>query len=74
MSIRQQGITSSMTIRDILDQYPQTMQVFIAICPMCVGCPAEAFHTLADISEEYRLNLNRMLQLLNAAINSEGSE
>jgi len=29
---------------------------------LCIGCPAEAFHSLADVAREYNLNLNQLVQ------------
>ena len=35
---------------------------------LCVGCPTEAFHTLADVAREYHLDLNQLLQRIYAVI------
>jgi len=34
----------------------------ITVKEMCVGCPTEAFHTLAEVSQEYHLSLDQLLE------------
>lgn len=47
-------LSSDITVKKLLDHYPQVLQVFLDIGLLCVGCPTEAFHTLADVAREYR--------------------
>ena len=35
---------------------------------LCVGCPAEAFHTLEDVAREYHLDLDQLLQRIDMVI------
>jgi hybrid cluster-associated redox disulfide protein len=43
-------IDPEMTIQELLNQYPRATALFIARRMLCVGCPAQAFHTLADVA------------------------
>lgn len=56
------ALTSEMTVKEVLDSYPQAIQVFMDIGLLCVDCPAEAFHTLEDVAREYKLDLNQLLE------------
>ena len=38
---------------------------------LCAGCPAEAFHTLADVAREHRLDLNQLLRRITKAIEDD---
>jgi hypothetical protein len=35
---------------------------------LCVGCPAEEFHDLTDVSREYRLDKDKLLYRLQQSI------
>ena len=35
---------------------------------LCIGCPAETFHTVTDIAGEYGLNLNHFVDQINRVI------
>ncbi len=62
------GLSSNMTVKEVLEHYPQTLRLFLDMGLLCVGCPTEAFHTLEDVAREYSLNLCQLLQNLNTAI------
>jgi len=64
-------IESNITVKVLLQHHPQALQVFIDMGLLCVGCPAEEFHTLADVAYEYHLDLNQLLQLINKTIGAE---
>ena len=59
---KKEALTSAITVKEVLDRYPQALQVFMNLGLLCVGCPAEAFHSLADVAREYHLDLNQLLQ------------
>jgi hybrid cluster-associated redox disulfide protein len=63
-----------MTVKTVLDQYPRALEVLIQISPLCVGCPAEAFHTLADVARENKIDLDRLLRHLDKAMREDKSE
>jgi hypothetical protein len=35
---------------------------------LCVGCPTEAFHTLAVVAREYDLDIEQLLECIRSAI------
>jgi hybrid cluster-associated redox disulfide protein len=43
-------IDPEMTIQELLKQHPRATAMFIACRMLCVGCPTQAFHTLADVA------------------------
>jgi len=68
---KKEALTSTITIKEVLDRHPQTLQVFMDIGLLCVGCPAEAFHSLADVAREYNLDLNQLLKRIYKAIGDD---
>lgn len=57
-----QRLTTRMTVREVLDQYPNLLPAFIALGLLCPGCPAEAFHTLEDVAKEYGYDPNQLIE------------
>jgi len=68
---KKEALTSAITVKEVLDRHPRALQVFMDIGLLCVGCPAEAFHTLADVAREYHLDLNQLLQRIYKAIGDD---
>ena len=66
-------LSSDITIKELLDRYPQLLQLFMDLGLLCIGCPVEAFHTLADVAREYHLDLNQLLQRIDTVIGNKGS-
>ncbi len=64
-------LSSDITVKELLDCHPQTLQLFMDIGLLCVGCPAEAFHTLADVAREYHFDLNQLLQQIQKTIGDD---
>ncbi len=62
---KKEELTTASIVKEVLEQHPQTLQVFMDIGLLCAGCPTEAFHTLADVAREYHLDLDRLLLQLN---------
>lgn len=61
-------ISPEITVKDLLDRYPQLRQLFMDIGLLCLGCPAEAFHTLEDVAREYRLDMDQFLARIEMVI------
>jgi len=61
-------LSREITVKDLLDRYPQLLQLFMELGLLCPGCPAEAFHTLADVAREYHLDLNQLRQRIDTVI------
>ncbi len=67
-------ISPEITVKELLDRHPQLLQLFMDLGLMCLGCPAEAFHTLTDIAREYHLDMDQLLQRIDMVIgNKEAS-
>jgi hybrid cluster-associated redox disulfide protein len=68
MAIDPQKISARLTVKEVLDRYPQTLPAFMQMRLLCVGCPTEAFHTLADVAREYNLDIEYLLERIRSAI------
>ncbi len=65
------NISTDITVKELLDRYPRLLQMFMDMGLMCVGCPVETFHTMADVAREYHLDLKQFLQRIHKAIGDE---
>ena len=65
---KKEPLTSAITVKEVLDRHPQSPQAFMDIGLLCVGCPTEAFHTLADVAGEYGLDQDQLLHRLQHAM------
>lgn len=61
---------STLTIKEILERYPQAMNFFIRRGMLCVGCPTEGFHSLEDVARNYRYPLAKLVAEMQKAIAS----
>jgi hybrid cluster-associated redox disulfide protein len=61
-------ISARWTVKEVLDRYPQTLPAFLQLRLLCVGCPTEAFHTLADVAREYDLDIEQLLERIRSTI------
>lgn len=62
--MRQRSGLEDLSVKEIMDRWPETASAFISRRMHCVGCPIGPFHTLADAAAEHRLDE----QALEAAI------
>lgn len=46
---------SDLSLGVLMDHWPETIPVFIRHRMICVGCPANPFHTIRDACAEYGL-------------------
>ena len=63
-----QSLSPEVTVKELLDRHPQNIKLFMDLGLLCVGCPTEAFHTMADVAREYHLDLDQLLQRLDKNI------
>lgn len=70
---KKESILSDLTVKQILDRYPQTLRIFMDMGVLCVGCPAEAFHSLADVARVYKLNLKQLRKRILSVIGKHAS-
>ncbi len=61
-------ISTDITIKELLECYPQLLQTFMDMGLKCVGCSTEAFHTLEDVAREYHLGLDQLFERIYDAI------
>jgi len=66
-------LDSKMTVSELLRARPSTISVFIRRKMLCVGCPAETFHTLEDVARIYGITLDQLLKELRGAIGAQAS-
>ncbi len=57
-----QGLTTDITVKELLDRRPKLIQAFMDLGLLCVGCPAEAFHTIINVANEYGCDPNELLE------------
>lgn len=62
-----------MTVKAVLNRHPRAASVFFKMGMYCVGCPAEAFHTLEEAARAHHLDPEALIRNLNQAIFGERS-
>ena len=55
-------------IGDVLDAYPQTAPVFMAIGMHCLGCPASRGESIADACMVHGVNVDELLAELKKVV------
>ena len=55
-----------MSIMEIVDKYPQTAMVLMEHGLGCLGCAAAQYESLAEGAEAHRLDIDKLVQALNA--------
>jgi hybrid cluster-associated redox disulfide protein len=60
--IMNRRLSADISVKELLDRYPILLQTFIDLGLLCVGCPTEAFHTVADVAKEYGYDPNKLTQ------------
>ena len=63
-----QKITKDMTIRDVIEKYPETALVFSKFNIGCVGCFAASFETIEDIARVHGTDIEKLVKELNEVI------
>lgn len=64
-------IHAGLTVDEVLENWPETAQVFVRNHTECIGCYAVRFCTLADVARDYALDLETLLKELRSASNSQ---
>ncbi len=62
---------SNMTISDLLERQPRAASIFIQRKMLCIGCPAEAFHTLEDAARLYGFDLTDFIAAIGAVLRKD---
>lgn len=58
-------LDGTITIGKLLGCYPGATRFFIRRKMLCVGCPAQAYHTLEDVARIYGVALDDLVNNLN---------
>jgi hybrid cluster-associated redox disulfide protein len=60
-----------LTIRDLMDAWPETVPVFIRHRMLCVGCAITPFHTVVEACKDHMVDELAFREALAAAVGSE---
>jgi hybrid cluster-associated redox disulfide protein len=63
-----QAITKEMSIADVVQQYPQTIEVFLRHGLMCFGCAIARFENVEQGAIAHGINVPALMTDLNAAV------
>ncbi len=66
-------ITAQSLVQDVVAEHPETISVFARRGWPCVGCYISPFHTIADVADQYRVDLDSLLTGLNQALDGSPS-
>jgi hybrid cluster-associated redox disulfide protein len=61
-------ITADMTIKEVIDTYPETAMVFMRYNIGCIGCLAASFEKVKDIATVHNVDLKALVKDLNQAV------
>lgn len=61
-------ITKDMKIREVIDDYPETIKVFQDFNFHCIGCMAASFETIEQGVNVHGIDLEKFLNALNKSI------
>lgn len=61
-------ITKNSIIGDVLDQYPDTAELFFSIGMHCLGCPASRGETIEEACMVHNADVDELVNSLNAEI------
>ncbi len=67
-------ITKDMKIGEIVEQHPQTIEVFLRHGLMCFGCAVARFENLEQGAVAHGIEVEPLLNDLNAAVAEPASE
>jgi hybrid cluster-associated redox disulfide protein len=67
-------ITKDMKIGEVVEQYPQTIEVFLRHGLMCFGCAVARFENLEQGAVAHGIEVEPLLNDLNAAVAEPASE
>jgi len=56
------------TVGQVLESYPQSVDIFLRLKADCVGCRLDWFCTLEDVARDYSLILDDFLAVLEEAV------
>jgi hybrid cluster-associated redox disulfide protein len=60
--------TSDMTVAEILEAWPESVEVFQDYKMACVGCVMAPFDTMVDVARTYEVELSTLMEALHGAV------
>ena len=60
--------TQDMTVAEVLEAWPQSVEVFQSLKTACVGCVMAPFDTLVDVARIYELEPETIMAALHQAV------
>ncbi|MDH7517715.1 MAG: DUF1858 domain-containing protein [Candidatus Thermoplasmatota archaeon] len=64
-------ITEDMTIKEVIDRYPETAMVFAKYNVGCIGCLAASFEKVKDIAGIHGIDIKTLVKDLNKAVQTK---
>ena len=61
-------LVSTMTVKELLERYPEARAFFIHRGMLCVGCPTEGLHSIEDVARHYRYTVESFMEALEKTI------
>jgi len=61
-------ITEDMTIKEVIDTYPEAAMVFMKYNVGCIGCLAASFEKVKDIATVHGIDIKALVKDLNEII------
>lgn len=61
-------ITKKSIIGDVLDEHPETAELFFSIGMHCLGCPASRGETIEEACEVHGADVNELIDALNKTV------
>ena len=65
-------ITKEMSIGEVVDKYPQAVEVFLRHGLMCFGCALARFENVEQGATAHGINVEALIKDLNAAVPQAG--
>jgi hybrid cluster-associated redox disulfide protein len=61
-------ISEEMTIKEVIDTYPETAMVFMKYNVGCIGCLAASFEKIKDIATVHGIDIKALVKDLNLVV------
>jgi len=68
MTTSEMMITAEMKIGDVVQQYPETVKVFLSHGLMCVGCAVARFENIRQGATAHGIDVDRLIEDLNEQV------
>ena len=72
MTTAEMAITAEMKIGDVVQQYPESVKVFLSHGLMCVGCAVARFENIAQGATAHGIDVDALIQDLNKVVPQNG--